>query len=87
MLVIPCGSLQNIDSPLHVSAKELSFGRIGEHNVVDAFLLAGQLGTSSAAAVASQMKLSFPSILPIRLIVGIGGGAPCTEADIRLEML
>ena len=30
-----------------------SFGRIGEHNVVVACLPAGQLGTSSAAAVAS----------------------------------
>jgi len=33
-----------------------SFGRIGEHNVVVACLPAGQLGTNSAAAVASQMK-------------------------------
>jgi hypothetical protein len=39
-----------------------SFGRIGEHNVVVACLPAGQLGTSSAAAVASQMKSRFPSI-------------------------
>jgi hypothetical protein len=84
MLVIPCGSVQNIDSLLHISAKVLSFDRNGEHNVVDAFLPAGQLGTSSAAAVASQMKLSFASIL-FGLIVGIGGGVPCSEADIRLD--
>jgi hypothetical protein len=41
-----------------------SFGRIGEHNVVVACLPAGQLGTSSAATVASQMN---PSSLPYNL--------------------
>ena len=60
-----------------------SFGRIGEHNVVVACLPAGQLGISSAAAVASQMKSRFPSIR-FGLMVGIGGGVPSAEADIRL---
>jgi nucleoside phosphorylase len=60
-----------------------SFGRIGEHNVIVACLPAGQLGTSSAAAVASQMNSRFPSIR-FGLMVGIGGGVPSTEADIRL---
>ena len=39
-----------------------TFGRAGDHNVVTAYLLAGQIGTNSAAAVAMQTKLSFTSI-------------------------
>ena len=35
-------------------------GRIGDHNVVIACLPEGQTGTSSAAAVAVQMKSTFP---------------------------
>jgi hypothetical protein len=56
-----------------------SFGRIGEHNVVVACLPAGQLGTSSAAAVASRMRSRLPSIR-IGLMVGIDGGVPSAEA-------
>ena len=60
-----------------------TLGRIREHNVVVACLPAGQTGTNSAAAVAMQMKSSFPSIR-FGLMVGIGGGVPSTEADVRL---
>ncbi|KAL9085259.1 MAG: hypothetical protein Q9165_007693 [Trypethelium subeluteriae] len=60
-----------------------SFGNIGDHNVVLACLTAGQAGTNSAAAVAMQMKSSFRAIR-FGLMVGIGGGVPNTEADIRL---
>jgi nucleoside phosphorylase len=60
-----------------------SLGRIGKHKVVIACLPAGQMGTSSAAAVASQMMSKFVSIR-IGLMVGIGGGVPSTESDIRL---
>jgi nucleoside phosphorylase len=60
-----------------------TLGRIGEHNVVLACLPAGQTGTNSAAAVAMQMKAAFPSIR-FGLMVGIGGGVPSKEADIRL---
>ena len=35
-----------------------SYGRIGVHNIVVACLPAGQMGTNSAATVASQMKSS-----------------------------
>ncbi|PWY86682.1 purine and uridine phosphorylase [Aspergillus heteromorphus CBS 117.55] len=45
-------------------------------------LPAGVIGTISAAAVANRMLLTFPS-LRLRLMVGIGGGAP-GERDIRL---
>src|SRR2546421_942054 len=60
-----------------------SLRRIGEHNVVIACLPEGQTGTNSAAAVAVQMKSAFRSIR-FALIVGIGGGVPSEEADIRL---
>jgi nucleoside phosphorylase len=60
-----------------------TFGRIGEHNVVIACLPAGQMGTNSAATVASQMKSKFTSIR-FGLMVGIGGGVPSAESDIRL---
>ncbi|RYN49604.1 hypothetical protein AA0117_g13423, partial [Alternaria alternata] len=58
-------------------------GRVGEHNVVIACLPEGQMGTSSAAAVAAQMKSTFSSTR-FGLMVGIGGGVPSEEADVRL---
>ncbi len=58
-------------------------GRIGEHNVVLAGLPAGQTGIAPATAVAMQMKFSFPAIR-FGLMVGIGGGVPSKDADIRL---
>jgi nucleoside phosphorylase len=58
-------------------------GRVGEHNVVIACLPEGQTGTNSAAAVAVQMKSTFSSTR-FGLMVGIGGGVPSEDADIRL---
>ena len=58
-------------------------GRVGEHNVVIACLPEGQTGTNSAAAVAVQMKSTF-SLTRFGLMVGIGGGVPSEEADVRL---
>jgi nucleoside phosphorylase len=58
-------------------------GQIGEHNIVIACLPEGQTGTHSAAAVAAQMRLKFTSTR-FGLMVGIGGGVPSEEADIRL---
>jgi nucleoside phosphorylase len=58
-------------------------GKIGEHNVVIACLPQGQMGINSAAAVAVQMKSTFTSTR-FGLMVGIGGGVPSEEADIRL---
>ncbi|KAJ3332285.1 hypothetical protein HDU93_009184, partial [Gonapodya sp. JEL0774] len=60
-----------------------TFGRMGEHNVVIACLPAGMMGTNSAAGVATKMKMKFRS-LRFGLMVGIGGGVPSEEADIRL---
>lgn len=60
-----------------------TLGRLGEHNVVISCLPAGQIGTSSAATVAIQMKLAFTKIR-FGLLVGIGGGVPSQNADVRL---
>lgn len=60
-----------------------TLGRISEHNVVIACLPAGQIGTNSATVVVCQMMSTFPSISHV-LMVGIGGGVPSNEADIRL---
>ena len=58
-------------------------GKISHHNVVIAVLPDGEYGISSAAAVARDMLHSFPNVR-IGLMVGIGGGAPSPEHDIRL---
>ncbi|KAL9078756.1 MAG: hypothetical protein Q9157_002326, partial [Trypethelium eluteriae] len=60
-----------------------TYGRIGLHNVVLACLPAGQTGTNSAAGVVMQMKSTFRGIR-FGLMVGIGGGVPSKDADIRL---
>ncbi|CRG88502.1 Nephrocystin-3 [Talaromyces islandicus] len=59
------------------------FGNIGDHNIVVACLPAGAYGTISAATVAVQLLSSFHSIR-FGLLVGIGGGVPSSNADIRL---
>ncbi|KAN0069077.1 hypothetical protein V8E54_012706 [Elaphomyces granulatus] len=58
-------------------------GKIDAHNVVIACLPSGVYGTTSAAIVANQMRFTFPAIR-FGLMVGIGGGVPTKEADIRL---
>lgn len=58
-------------------------GRVGVHNVVLACLPSGVTGTISAARVAMRMLFSFKK-LRFRRMVGIGGGAPNEENDIRL---
>ncbi|RKK66491.1 hypothetical protein BFJ69_g15355 [Fusarium oxysporum] len=60
-----------------------ALGRIGNHNVVIAVLPDGEYGTTVAATVARDMLHSFPNIR-IGLMVGIGGGAPSPNHDIRL---
>lgn len=60
-----------------------TLGRIAEHNVVIASLPGGSYGTTSAAVTASNMLSSFPNIR-FGLMVGIGGGIPSEENDVRL---
>ncbi|KAL7907834.1 nucleoside phosphorylase domain-containing protein [Trichoderma velutinum] len=65
------------------SSGEYTLGRIGAHNVVIACLPAGLTGTNAAATVAARMMSKYPSIR-FGLMVGIGGGVPSKEFDIRL---
>jgi nucleoside phosphorylase len=60
-----------------------ALGSIGGHNVTIVCLPAGRIGNNPAAAVATQMRATFKAIC-FGLMVGIGGGVPSTEADIRL---
>ncbi|KAF5973206.1 vegetative incompatibility het-e-1 [Fusarium coicis] len=58
-------------------------GEIRGHNIVIACLPAGNYGTNPAATVAKDLLRTFKSIR-FGLMVGIGGGAPSTQHDIRL---
>src|SRR3954470_11410189 len=60
-----------------------TLGVIGGHNIVIAVL--PEIGTNSAATVATQLLNDFPSIR-FGLLVGIGGGVPdlANEVDILL---
>ncbi|KAJ0281588.1 hypothetical protein CBS470a_008214 [Colletotrichum nupharicola] len=56
---------------------------MGKHNVVIAILPKREYGISAAATVARDLFHSFPNIR-IGLMVGVGGGAPTKQHDIRL---
>ncbi|KAJ5414893.1 hypothetical protein N7509_000227 [Penicillium cosmopolitanum] len=74
------------ESPSFVSpndANDYTLGKIGEHQVVIAVMPDGEYGTASAANVATNMLNSFHNIR-IGLMVGIGGGVPTQNHDIRL---
>lgn len=60
-----------------------SLGSIGVHNIAIACLPLGEIGTNSAAVVASRMPMTFKSIR-FGLMVGIGGGVPSQQGDVRL---
>ncbi|KAJ6002315.1 Tetratricopeptide-like helical [Penicillium canescens] len=60
-----------------------TFGSISGHNIVVACLPSGVYGTTSAAVVLAHMLTTFPS-LRFGLMVGIGGGVPSKDVDIRL---
>jgi len=59
------------------------FGRIGVHEIVIGCLSSGKIGVVEAASIASKMRSSFPNIR-VGLMVGVGGGVPSEEHDIRL---
>ena len=82
------GMLDELHEPLPLQRDSrdqniYTLGRIGFHNVVLACLPAGVTGTISAARVATQMLSSFKR-LRFGLLVGIGGGVPNANDDIRL---
>ncbi|KAN0087257.1 hypothetical protein V8E54_000945 [Elaphomyces granulatus] len=58
-------------------------GEISGHNIVIACLPSGVYGIASAATVAANTRTTFPSIR-FGLMVGIGGGVPSMNNDIRL---
>ena len=60
-----------------------ALGSIGGHNVAIVCLPAGRIGNNPATAVAMQMRATFKQIR-FGLMVGIGGGVPSAEADVRL---
>jgi nucleoside phosphorylase len=62
---------------------DYTLGKVGKHNVVIAVLPQGEYGISSATGVAKDMLNTFPNVR-IGLMVGIGGGAPSPNHDIRL---
>lgn len=81
-----CLDEQHPDLTYHPSPNDTNtyvLGKIRDHNVVIACLPDGSYGTSSAANVATNMLRSFPNVR-IGLMVGIGGGAPTPDRDIRL---
>ncbi|KAE8322170.1 nucleoside phosphorylase domain-containing protein [Aspergillus sergii] len=59
------------------------FGEIGNHNIVIACMPMGMTGNTPAALVAKDLLHSFHH-LQFYLMVGIGGGAPNEQNDIRL---
>lgn len=72
--------------PLELDATDdnsYHYGRIGAHNVVVTVLPSGEMGTNIASAVATSLKDHFPA-LRFGLMVGIAGGVPSAENDIRL---
>lgn len=79
------------DAPARVSSDQAfafkpnsyRFGKIGVHNVVIVCLPRGLYGTVSAARVLDDMLSGFRGI-KFGLLVGIGGGVPSKENDIRL---
>lgn len=60
-----------------------ALGRIAHHHVVAACLPSGEYGTNAAADVVSHLTRSFPEV-KFCLLVGIGGGVPSRDNDIRL---
>lgn len=60
-----------------------ALGRIGRHFVVTTCLPSAEYGTNAASAVMQNMRRSFPRVQSC-LLVGVGGGVPSAENDIRL---
>ncbi|KAH8435052.1 uncharacterized protein LDX57_012681 [Aspergillus melleus] len=78
--------LDNIHPDLHVPPGDYNtycLGSIGTHNIAIACLPLGEIGTNSAATVASRMLVTFRSIR-FGLMVGIGGGVPGKRHEIQL---
>jgi nucleoside phosphorylase len=75
------GNLEEQDA---ADSNTYTLGRIGKHYAVIACLPGGQYGNTSATTVANNMLRTFSKSLRIGLMVGIGGGVPSADYDIRL---
>lgn len=80
--------LDEIHSPLSHSQPATdqniyTLGSLAGHNIVVVCLQHGNYGTTAATSIVAQMCQTFPSIR-YGLMVGVGGGVPTREADIRL---
>jgi nucleoside phosphorylase len=77
------GMMDEIDEslPCNRDKNGYTLGRVGVHNVVVAVM--PEIGNNRAAIVATQLLNDFPSIR-FGLLVGIGGGIPSEDDDIRL---
>ncbi|KAF2998829.1 hypothetical protein E8E13_002423 [Curvularia kusanoi] len=66
-----------------VNSIRYTLGRVGNHNVVLACPPAGRIGISGATFSAAKVTTIFKSIC-FTLMVGVGGGVPSPETDVRL---
>ncbi|KFX88591.1 hypothetical protein O988_08963 [Pseudogymnoascus sp. VKM F-3808] len=73
---------ENIPQPA-TDYNNYSLGSIGDLNIAIAGLPSGEIGSHPTSAVATRMQSTFPN-LKMGLMVGIGGGVPSKENDIRL---
>lgn len=66
-----------------VDSIRYTLGRVGSHNVVLACPPAGRIGMSGASFCAGKVTAIFKSVR-FTLMVGVGGGVPSPETDVRL---
>lgn len=72
---------EQLESQAKYDENNYILGRMGKHNVAIACL--PEYGTNRAAIVAKSMQSIFPN-LRFGVMVGVGGGVPSPENDIRL---
>ncbi|KAF5971110.1 vegetatible incompatibility het-e-1 [Fusarium coicis] len=78
--------LDDVHEPLHRQKNDTNsyiLGNIGCHNVAIACLPTNEYGTNNAVNVLTNLTRTFTSIY-LSLMVGIGGGVPGEDFDIRL---
>ncbi|KAH8696621.1 hypothetical protein BGW36DRAFT_343579 [Talaromyces proteolyticus] len=73
------------DRPAQVAPASTTYvlGKISGHNVVLVCLPSGEYGTISTASVVSHILATFPAVRH-GILVGIAGGVPNNQVDIRL---
>ncbi|KAL3472480.1 hypothetical protein BJX99DRAFT_272889 [Aspergillus californicus] len=71
--------------PAEADNNSYILGSMGKFNIVAARLPMGELGSSSATAVAREMMFTFPKVR-VGLLVGIGAGIPDYENDIDIRL-